>query len=209
MAQELPINHPFTEELKSLLAKYPGLPQDVKKVSTSMIKQHGNTGCVYYIICTANSRGYVGQTTNFSQRIKNHIYEIGGTGNPRTVLWNLNFARYGISHYKVEILEPEVPAILLPDREKYWQSVKKAVLSCEEICRAVNAALKDKNPSWKVPRKGEISGWDNESIDRMLTTEQKDIILEIVRRYGHTDQPCESSGIPLENFIRRAALQGL
>lgn len=207
--QESPSCHPFLIALKKLLDEYPELPCDVKKLGTQMIEAAGETGFVYHIICTVNGRGYVGQTTNLQQRIYNHIQDIGGNGGSKSILWHINFAKYGISHYKVEVLESGVPAVKLLEREKYWQSIKRAVLSSEEIRRSINASLKEKTPSWKAPRfwKNGGSDWDDKTIDQMLSPEQKEIIDEIVRRYGHTDQPCDSTGIPLENFIKRAAMQ--
>lgn len=201
--------HPFLQELEELLNKYSALPSNVKKLGTQMIEAAGDTGCIYHIICTVNSRGYVGQTTNLQQRMYNHIQDIGGNGGSKSILWHINFARYGVSHYKVEILETEIPATKLFEREKYWQSKKRAVLSSEEIRRSINASLKEKNPSWKAPKfwKNDGSDWDDETIEQMLSDEQKETIEEIVSRYGHIDQPCESNGIPLENFIKRAAMQ--
>ncbi|HEY9605216.1 MAG TPA: GIY-YIG nuclease family protein [Allocoleopsis sp.] len=164
-----------------------------------MILGAENTGYIYYIICTANGRGYVGQTRSLWNRIRTHILNAGGDRATKALLWNFNFAKYGISHYKVEILE--TPAVKdLDERERYWQEEKRAILSCQKTHRLVNAVLKKEGNFTRMVDRRSRQTW--EDITLSLSAEQQHVVLEVVQQYGHTDQPCESNGIPLEWFVK-------
>ena len=77
------------------------------------MSQQSQTGCIY-IATVKEDKSYIGLTTNFPQRKREHL-----RGDRDTVFQNA-IRKYGADAIEWRILEADIPIERLPDREELW-----------------------------------------------------------------------------------------
>lgn len=93
-----------------------------KKINTVDICQSTfpKVSGIYYCLCTANNKGYVGQTNNLHRRIvNNHIKDLK-TNQHKNKSWQYSWNKYGEETFIWVILEECEHNEIMNDREQFW-----------------------------------------------------------------------------------------
>lgn len=92
----------------------------VSRPTNEMIKRvNWGTGGIYKITYIPTGEMYIGKTTDFKNRWKNHIQTALGLEKAASSTLHTHMARNGIWNYTFEILE-NIPKEKQTEREKYW-----------------------------------------------------------------------------------------
>lgn len=76
---------------------------------------------IYKIVCTVNNKVYIGQTTDYNKRIKNHMRELKGNRHSNKLLQE-DFNRYGLTNFRFDIIEENINENDRLLRESYWMN---------------------------------------------------------------------------------------
>ena len=76
---------------------------------------------IYRIQCKVNNKVYIGQTTNYKERIKHHKYMLNKHIHTNKFL-QTDFDKYGIDNFEFKILEQDVPDDLRLYKETYYMN---------------------------------------------------------------------------------------
>lgn len=107
---------------------------------------------VIYKIVNPNGRVYVGQTVDWSRRLKEYLNINKSKQQP--ALHN-SFLKYGIENHKFEILEEVVKEDLLNDRERFYQEYYNVLGENGLNCRFVDTH--DRSGKWSEESKLKMS----------------------------------------------------
>lgn len=93
----------------------------VSRPTNEMIKRvvGAKVGGIYKITYTPTGESYIGRTTNFKDRWKNHVQTALGTDKVARSTLHVHMAQHGLQNYTFEILE-ECGKEVQGEREKYY-----------------------------------------------------------------------------------------
>lgn len=108
------------------------------------------THCVYRIICIPSGKCYVGQTSNFSNRKRNHFNQLKRNSHHSNALQKA-FNNFGADVFCAEIIEQNIPQHLINEREIYW------IAHFNSYLNGYNQTIGGALPLHKYPKKKAMS----------------------------------------------------
>ena len=78
-----------------------------------------NYGCIYKIYNNMNNKVYIGQTTNYKRRVKDHNRMLQNNVHTNKFL-QLDYNTYGSNCFSFQVIEDNVLKCNLLERERYW-----------------------------------------------------------------------------------------
>ena len=77
------------------------------------------TGVIYKIECLTNNKFIVGSSLNFKSRRSNHLWQLENNKHNNKALQNC-YNKYGYDNIKFELLQENIPNLILRDVENIW-----------------------------------------------------------------------------------------